>query len=92
MIRINYIFLVVPLRWRNQRDVYEIDLPQFELASHLLREVAVNGFRLKSRSVRKTHVQAQYPVVDCGRSARSIRVTAWQLCWLVVLMTVQFPG
>src|ERR1700723_99526 len=38
----------------------------------------------------KLHQQARsfVPVGDCGSSARSIRVTASQLCWLVVLMIV----
>jgi hypothetical protein len=38
--------------------------------------------------VRKTHQQARsfVPVGECDRSAHSIRVTASQLCWLVVLI------
>ena len=41
-------------------------------------------------TLRKTHQRARsfVPVGDCDRSARSIRVTASQLCWLVVLMIV----
>jgi PAS domain S-box-containing protein len=40
--------------------------------------------------VRKKHERARsfIPVGDCDRSARSIRITALQLCWLVVLMIV----
>jgi ligand-binding sensor domain-containing protein len=40
--------------------------------------------------VRKTHQRARscVPVEDCDGSARSIRVTASQLCWLVVLVIV----
>src|SRR3984885_1266086 len=41
-------------------------------------------------TVSKTHQRARcfVPVGDCDRSAHSIRVTASQLCWLVVLMIV----
>ena len=40
--------------------------------------------------VRKTHQRSRpfVPVGDCDRSVRSIRVTASQLCWLVVLIIV----
>jgi PAS domain S-box-containing protein len=40
--------------------------------------------------VRKTHLRARscVPVEDCDRSAHRIRVTASQLCWLVVLVIV----
>jgi hypothetical protein len=39
-------------------------------------------------AVWKTHQRAPsfVPVGDCSRSALSIRITASQLCWLVVLM------
>ena len=41
-------------------------------------------------AVGKTHQRSRsfVPVRDCDRSAHSIRVTASQLCWLVVLMIV----
>jgi two component regulator with propeller domain len=41
-------------------------------------------------AVGKTHQRARsfVPVRDCDRSAHSIRVTASQLCWLVVVMIV----
>jgi PAS domain S-box-containing protein len=41
-------------------------------------------------TVSKSHLQARpfVPVGDCDRSARSIRLTASQQCWLVVLIIV----
>jgi hypothetical protein len=50
----------------------------------------MNGLWVKCGRVRKTSPRAQsfVPVADCGCSARSIRVTAPQLCCLVGLVIV----
>ena len=56
----------------------------------LLKQVKGVGATSKMRTVAKTHQRARsfVPVGHCDRSAHSIRVTASQLCWHVVLMIV----
>jgi PAS domain S-box-containing protein len=51
-----------------------------------------SGLQVECGLVRKTHQRARpfVPVGDCDGLARSIRVTASSLCWLVVLMIVAY--